>query len=184
MVNMMTEAKTESPMLKMIKSRNPDKKYPSNIGQKWTQDEESLLLNELDQNIDLKIIAENHKRTTGGIRSRCKMIAYKMHLNNISHDEILQKTKLNVKTLKQTIEKRDGFQLGVNKKKSIKIKKETQSSSSNIDIIEMKNDIIELKKTINEMSRMLLKNTNKKKVNEMEPMIDNTIKFSDLKGFN
>lgn len=47
----------------------------------------------------------------------------------------------------------------------------------------MKNDIIELKKTINEMSRML-KNINKKKVNEMEPMIDNTIEFSDLKGFN
>lgn len=180
---MMSEAKTESSMLKMIKSRNPDKEYPSNVGQKWAQDEESLLLNELDQNIDLKIIAENHKRTTGGILSRCKMIAYKMHLNNISQDEILQKTKLDVKTLKQTIEKRDGFQLGVNKKKSIKIKKETQTSSSNIDIIEMKNDIIELKKTINEISRML-KNTNKKKVNEMESIIDNTIKFSDLKGFN
>lgn len=156
---MMTEAKTESPMLKMIKSKNPDKKYPSNVGQKWTKEEESLLLNELDQNIDLKIIAENHKRTTGGILSRCKMIAYKMHLNNISHDEILQKTKLDVKTLKQTIEKRDGFQLGVNKKKSTKIKTEKQTSISNIDIIEMKNDIIELKKTINEMSQ-ILKNTN------------------------
>ncbi len=165
---MMTEAKTESPMLKMIKSRNPDKKYPSNVGQKWTQDEESLLLNELDQNIDLKIIAENHKRTTGGIKSRCKCIAYKMHLNNIPHDEILQKTKLDVKTLEQTIEKRNNFQLGVNKKKSTKIKTEKQTSSSNIDINEMKNDIIELKKTINEMSQIL----------------KNTTKFSDLKGFN
>ena len=37
---------------------------------------------------------------------------------------VLQKTKLDVKTLKQTIEKRDGFQLGVNKKKSTKIKTE------------------------------------------------------------
>lgn len=151
----MTEAKTESSMLKMIKSKNPDKKYPSNLGQKWTKEEESLLLNELDQNIDLKTIADNHKRTAGGIKSRCKCIAYKMHLNNIPHDEILQKTKLDVKTLEQTIKKND-FQLkNVEKKSSLFQKKHT--SESNSDMIEMKNDIKELKKKINEMEIILSK---------------------------
>ena len=35
---------------------------------------------------------------------------------------------------------------------------------------------------LKEMEELLY--VNKKKVNEMEPIIDNTIKFSDLKGFN
>ena len=29
-------------MLKMLKSQNPDKDYPSNTGQKWTDEEETL----------------------------------------------------------------------------------------------------------------------------------------------
>ena len=33
----------ESPMLKMLKSQNPDKDYPSNTGQKWTDVEENEL---------------------------------------------------------------------------------------------------------------------------------------------
>ena len=73
----------DSPMLKMLKSQNPDKEYPSNIGLKWFEDEETILLEELKKNTDIEIIAQNHNRTRGGINSRRKEIAYKMYLKNI-----------------------------------------------------------------------------------------------------
>jgi hypothetical protein len=40
----------DSPMLKMLKSQNPDKEYPSNICLKWFEDEETILLEELKKN--------------------------------------------------------------------------------------------------------------------------------------
>jgi hypothetical protein len=63
----------ESPMLKMLKSQNPDKEYPASTGQKWTDDEEKLLLEELSKNMDIETIAQTHKRTIGGINSRLKV---------------------------------------------------------------------------------------------------------------
>ena len=74
----------ESSMLKRLKSQNPNKNYPSNTGQKWTDEEESLLLEELSKGIDIEIIAQSHKRTIGGINSRRREIAYKLHVKNTS----------------------------------------------------------------------------------------------------
>ena len=54
----------------MIKIQNEDKEYPSNVGQKWTDQEEILLLEELDKNININIIAQNHNRMVGGIICR------------------------------------------------------------------------------------------------------------------
>ncbi len=34
----------DSPMLKMIKQQNPYKKYPIKLGEKWTIEEENILL--------------------------------------------------------------------------------------------------------------------------------------------
>jgi hypothetical protein len=68
----------------MLKSQNPDKEYPSNIGVKWFEDEETILLEELNKNMDIEIIAQNHNRTIGGINSRRREIANKMYLKNIS----------------------------------------------------------------------------------------------------
>ena len=36
----------DNPMLKMLKSQNPDKEYPSNIGLKWFEDEETIFTEE------------------------------------------------------------------------------------------------------------------------------------------
>jgi len=121
----------ESSMLKMIKKSNPDKEYPSNLGQKWSDEEEIKLLEELNKNIDIEIIALNHNRTKGGISSRCQHIAYKMYLKNISIEEIIEKTKLDEKSIKKTIEK----------------KKEIENPLSIKDEIDqLKNEINELKK--------------------------------------
>ena len=67
----------------------------SNIGKKWTDEEEEILLKELSTNIDIELIAQKHNRNIGGITSRIKKIAYKLYINNNSIDEIIIKTKLN-----------------------------------------------------------------------------------------
>ena len=36
----------DSPMLKMLKTKNQDKDYPTNMGQKWTDEEENKIKGE------------------------------------------------------------------------------------------------------------------------------------------
>jgi hypothetical protein len=150
----------DSPMLKMLKSQNPDKEYPSNIGLKWFEDEETILLEELNKNTDIEIIAQNHNRTIGGINSRRKEIAYKMYLKNISIEEIIEKTKLDEECIKQTIDKRKNYN-------STKITETKKPISLESEIIEMKNEIIEMKNEIKE-----LKNTIKEMVEMMKAVYD------------
>lgn len=172
----------DSSMLKMLKSRNPDKEYPTNLGKAWGEDEETLLLEELYNNIDIEIIARNHERTIGGINSRRRQIAYNMYLNNSSIESIIKWTKLDEECIKQIIEKKSGV-------KSVKIKKDrpikiteirddnareegdvgednndvsNRLNSINYDIVGMKKDIMtmkrdikELKITINDMFEMM-----------------------------
>ena len=140
----------ESPMLKMLKSKNPDKEYPSNTGQKWTDEEERLLLEELSKNIDIQLIAQCHNRTTGGINARRKEIAYKLYSNNNSMEEIILKTKLDEDQIIETIKK---LQNNLKKCKSVTEIKKPFSIESEID--EMKNDIKELKNTIKELVEMM-----------------------------
>lgn len=140
-------------MLKMIKSQNPEKEYPSNLGAKWTDEEEVQLLQELKDNIDIATIAQTHNRTIGGIQSRQREIAYKMHLQNISIDEIIEKTKLDSITIQQTIAKRQN-----NKPKKITEPKPLKNTTTNTlesEIAEMKNEIKELKNTVKELVNMM-----------------------------
>lgn len=138
---------------KNFKANNPDKTLPSNLGKKWTEQEESLLLTELNNNIDIEIIAEKHNRTKGSIVSRQKEIAYKMSIKNISMIEIINKTKLDEITINEFIEKKS---YNTNIKKSIK-KNEIEDKNFSIEdeIDEMKNDIKELKNTLKELVDMM-----------------------------
>ena len=139
----------ESPMLKMLKSQNPDKDYPSNTGHKWTVEEETLLLEELSKNIDIQLIAQRHNRTTGGINARRREIAYKLYSNNISTEDIILKTKLDKDQIIETIKKRQNLK----KCKSVTEIKTPFSIESEMN--EMKNDIKELKNTIKELVDMM-----------------------------
>ena len=122
-------------MFKLIKSKNPDKYYPSNVGQIWTDDEEILLLEELSKNIDIKLIAQSHNRTIGGINARRRLIACKLYDNNIPMEEIMLKTKLAEYQIRQTIKK--------------------HHFSIENEINEMKNDIKEVKNTMKELVEMM-----------------------------
>ena len=124
-----------SPMLKMLKTKNPDTDYPTNMGQKWTTEEENTLLQELDKNINIEIIAQNHNRTIGGIRGRQRNIAYNMYLKNVSIEEILKITKLDKETITETITKK---QMPL---KNVKITSEPKKVSLENEIIEMRSEI-------------------------------------------
>lgn len=134
-----------SNMLKKLKLQNPDKEYPSNIGQKWTIEEENILLEELDKNIDINLIAQSHNRTIGGIIGRQKDIAYKMHINKIPIEEIIIKTKLSQELILETIAK----------KEIVKITTKSKMFSLENEVIEMKMEIKDLKNTISKLIEML-----------------------------
>lgn len=138
-------------MLIWLKSQNPDKDYPSRTGERWSDKEDTLLLEELSKNIDIQVIAQCHNRTTGGINSRRYEIAYKLYNNNISMEEIIFKTKLNEGQIIETYDKK-------RQKKHIKCKSVTEikkSFSIESEISEMKNEIKDLKNTIKELVQMI-----------------------------
>ena len=137
-------------MLKILKTQNKDKEYPSNTGKKWNDEEETLLLEELHKNIDIKLIAQYHNRTIGGINARRREIAYKLYSNNISMEEIILKTKLDEDQIIETIKNRQ--KNSKNCKSIIEIKKKFSIEN---EINEMKNEIKELKNTINELVEMM-----------------------------
>jgi hypothetical protein len=145
----------------MVRISNEDKDYPSNMGQKWSDEEESLLLEELSNNIDIETIAQKHNRTIGGINSRRREIAYKMHLKHFSTEEIIRKTKLDYDSIKQTIEKRQGKKQSIGKNVAtqldnifISINKNDYTELQN-DVKKMKNDIKNLNNTIKELVEMM-----------------------------
>lgn len=131
---------------KNFKATNPDKTLPTNLGKKWTEQEESLLLTELNNNIDIDIIAKKHYRTKGSIVSRQKEIAYKMFIKNIPMIEIIKKTKLDEITINEFIEK---------KSYNTSIIKSIKKNEIEDEINEMKNDIKELKTTLKELVDMM-----------------------------
>jgi hypothetical protein len=136
----------------MVRISNEDKEYPSNMGQKWSDEEEISLLEELNNNIDIGIIAQKHNRTIGGINSRRQEIAYKMYLKSVSMEEIIKKTKLDYNCIEQTIQKKTN-----NNSKKIKTKEidNVFISINKNDYIELKNDVKNMKNDINQIKNTL-----------------------------
>jgi len=143
----------------MVRISNEDKEYPSNMGQKWNDEEEALLLHELNDNIDIETIAQKHNRTLGGINSRRREIAYKMYLKNVSIDEIIRQTKLDNNSIEETIKKKQNNNSKKIKTKEvdnvfISINKDNYIELQN-DIKNMKDDIKQIKNTLRELVEMI-----------------------------
>jgi len=140
-------------MLKMLKTKNPDTDYPTNMGQKWTDEEENTLLQELDKNINIEIIAQIHNRSIGGIRGRQRTIAYNMYVKKVSIEEIIRKTKLDKEQIMETITRKE------NPQKKVKITQEPKIEPKKVslenELIEMRSEIKELKNTIKELVEMM-----------------------------
>jgi len=148
----------------MVRISNDDTEYPSNMGQKWSDAEETLLLEELNNNIDIQTIAQKHNRTIGGINARRQAIAYKMYLKKISTEEIIKQTKLDYDCIKQTIDKKQNNNSKHNNSKHnnskeidnvfISINKNDYVELQN-DVKKMKNNISEIKSTLGELVEMM-----------------------------
>ena len=157
----------------MVRISNEDIEYPSNMGQKWSDDEEILLLEELNNNIDIEIIAQKHNRTIGGINSRRREIAYKMYLKNVSIEEIIRQTKLDNNYIEETIKKRQNNNSNKIKTKEtdnafISINKKDYIELQN-DVKNMKNDIKQIKNTLGELVEMM------KAVYEFEDILNSSV---------
>jgi len=152
-------------MFKNVSNYNPG--YPSNIGSKWTDDEEKLLLKELDdENIDIYDIAKKHGRTPGGIIGRQQDIAYRMHEKNLSMDEIVKTTKLNEEEIRMIIDKKQ------KSKKKIPIEQQQNKILGNKNNFSLESEIIEMKKDIKQL---------KNKMNELIIMMKAIYEFEDSK---
>ena len=159
----------ESPMMRMIKNLSPEKDYPSNFCQKWTNEEENIMLEELNKNLDIDTIAQNHSRTVGGIRARVRQLAYEMYLKNISLEEISEKTKLNETSIKEVID----FRQKCNKNKKTEKVKNDKKTTDNILISIKQNDYNELKTELTQVNTELT--DIKKEIKDMKSSISELI---------
>ena len=158
----------------MIRISNEDTEYPSNMGQKWTYAEETLLLEELGNNIDIEVIAQTHKRTIGGIICRRNDLAYKMYLIKMSTEEIIRKTNLDYETIEQIIEKKQTIE----KKQNNNSKKTKAAQIDNVLISIHKNDYVELQNDVKKMKNDIkeIKNT----LEELVSMMKAVYEFEDV----
>jgi hypothetical protein len=136
----------------MIIKNNPAKEYPTNLYQIWTKDEDNLLLQELQDNIDIKEIAKIHNRTIGGIIGRQQKIAYNMYLTGATEEEIIRVSRLLLGKVRDTIAKKE-------KPKSNGTTKGTiiQSTKCSLEkeVLELKDEIRDLKNTVKELAEMI-----------------------------
>uniref|UniRef100_A0A6C0HY78 Uncharacterized protein n=1 Tax=viral metagenome TaxID=1070528 RepID=A0A6C0HY78_9ZZZZ len=165
----MENKNSDSHMLKMIKTLNPGKEYPSNLGKHWSEEEDKQLLDELSlleelsEDVNIEIIAINHDRTVGGIRSRIRHIVNNLYSKNICIEEISRVTKMNIEDVQNVINKNQ------QNKKEFSLKKEKEKESEK-EIKEMKMEIKELKTEIKEM---------KTSINELIEMMKAVYEFED-----
>lgn len=155
--------------LNRIKEFNPDVEFPSSFGKKWTTEEESQLLDEIARNINQDQIAILHNRTFGGISSRLREIAYKMYLQQIPIDIIINKTKLTKEEINDSINKRE-----VAKKQNLN--KEISKPKKNTEI----EHVIHIKQSNNEQEILEIKNhvcLIENKLNLIESKIDKLFKL-------
>jgi len=138
----------------MVRISNDDIEYPSNMGQKWTDEEELLLLTELNNNETVEQIAQKHGRTVRGIHLRCLEIAYKMHLKKVPLFEIMKQTKVEFDSIQQTIQKKQSKKT-ISKETKTKELDNVFISINKRDYMELQTEMNNLKKDINQMNHTL-----------------------------
>jgi len=119
----------------------------SNVGKKWTDEEENILMEELNSFMDIATIANLHGRTTYGIECRLIQIVYKLHMNGNSIEEIMKKTKLHTQEISELISRQEKK---INKTTEKKIK-----PPKYCDCLNLKQEIEELKKDSKEILRLI-----------------------------
>jgi hypothetical protein len=150
----------DSRRINFLRNANPDIDLPTSFGSKWTDNEEKQLLVEIARNIDTQIIAENHGRTLGGINSRIREIAYKMHFSNFTIDKIIEATKLTKEQINEIVERRERYKQEKKERNANNTSNNTINKNTTEHILHIKqhnydDDICKIKKQLNTIENKL-----------------------------
>lgn len=100
----------------------------SNVGTKWTPEEESKLLEETENKTPLEHIAKNHKRTIGGIESHLCLMAYDFVKNgDLTLEEASDMVNIDKVSLKRSFIKMDSVKAARSQQKIPKVITTTQN---------------------------------------------------------
>ena len=120
-----------------------EKPETSNTGSRWSEDEITTLLNETENNINIKEIAIIHKRTVGSIKSKLLNIAESLINNNeLDINIISKKVNLSIKDINQFLLKPKPNKKKDNIKEEIIIKKDNIKEDNIKEEIIIKQDNI------------------------------------------
>lgn len=111
-----------------LHEQNPGK-YPENLGKPWTDEEILALLLGIRAKKSHSEIAENHKRTIGGILSRLNLLAWEYYSENKSMDQIQKLTGLTKDQVVDSISRHQAKQMLKEKKKEQKQKLQLETIS-------------------------------------------------------
>ena len=91
---------------KGMATANPDK-YPANMGQPWSADDEDTLLTLIQEGKTQDELAVHFQRTPGGLRARINQIAYEMVEAGAPHTNVCASTGLTQTMLEKVIAMRE-----------------------------------------------------------------------------
>ena len=83
---------------------------PINCMKKWSKQEETDMLNRIQDNEKIDIIADTFGRTINGIKARLRKISYELYCNDIEICDIIKKTGLSKKEVEDSINRRKNYE--------------------------------------------------------------------------
>ena len=158
-----TEKPRKSPK-EIWKDKHPESDVPESMGKKWTPEEIKQLLSHIQSGVTIEIIAGNHKRSEGGIRSKLRGIAYDMYCKDLPMEEITMKTGVSSADVMDTVYRKNN--LMEKKKIPIKLPEVNNVSSMEdrnsetiqnvyVEVQTMKTEMRELKNNVKELIELL-----------------------------
>ena len=106
-----------------------DQPETSAVGSKWTEDEEKLLIKSISEDKLIDDIAKEHKRTSGGIRSRLRVIAVRMiETEGKTIEEVSTILRMTPEEIEDAKNKRENMH-------KIKTKTSTNKSETELDVL-------------------------------------------------
>jgi len=128
-----------------IKNKKCNDDKISMHGEKWTDDEENKLIEELQSGLNNEWISANHKRTISSINAKIKMLILQDCVNGINHNDIAIKFNKSIEEINKILEYN-----------SVKYDKMVNGHNSyEKDICDMKKEIKQIKYDMNRIFKIL-----------------------------
>jgi len=143
------------------KLREDNPSLPARIGEKWTDTEETDVLNEIAEGVSTDIIAQSRERTHSSIKGRLLHIAYRMYIQNIPMTDIILKTRVSEDDLRIKIDKERQKSVNTKQKTDEKVEKRLETVSKAVLLTVPSADLLDIKLLLHEI-RDLLREQNRR----------------------